>query len=356
MNKSKEIKTREIYRPVYGPMFNELGNVARSFPECIQLPVLHPYNANLPLGMMIGGEGFTPNISEKQYYESTVLNYITSYDGIVNARASGYAEDVARIKTAAQGGVSSVWYSDFRIAGLPPTINPAAINTGAIMNNASTGAWALTNPSAGQGKYLLTVGVNVTALGYAMVMLVDLLWAGSNITCNVGTGAQAVNSGVLTRYTTGAGVMMTFCVTTQIGGTAGNLTISYKNQGNLATDSTGPVALTTGCVVNRLQPVQGSSPFMILQAGDYGVYQIISATVSALMGGGVMDAYLFKPLAIIPTIVANTYIERDSTVQVDGLTQLIYGTDNALGCLGFFGLTSSATTCLMNSMIRTCAG
>ena len=336
-------------------LFNQWGKMARDLPPGVDIPIMHPHHRNMPIGMCLGGKGFIPNISERQFYESGYMNAVTKFDDIINARASGYGDDLAWTKTATMGGVSGVWYSLFRYAGTPGTIAPGNINTGTTMNNASQGALGLVTPTGGRGKYLLTAGVNVSALGFTMLLLCDLLWCGANVTTNVGTGAQTVNSNALVRYTSGAGVMMICAVTTALGASAANITFSYLDQGGNA-GSSGAVALTASCVVQRLQPVMSSSPFVVLAAGDYGVTQIVSITVSALMGAGVMDAYLIKPLAFIPTIAATTYVERDSTAQIDGLTQLPVGSDNYIGCLGFLGLTSSTTTCTANGMLRTCEG
>lgn len=339
-------------------MFKLLGDMARDFPEYLELPVLHPYWERRPMGMMVGGQGFTPNISERQFYESSVLGYISKYDDIIKARTgqTGSSEDVIWTKTAAMGSVGSAWYSCFRYAGQPPTIAPSNINTGSVMNMASAGALKFTEPGAGQGKYLLTTGAHVSAAGFTIMMLVDLLWAGANVTTNVGTGAQAVNSGALTRYTNGTLVMMTCCVTTQLGATPANITISYKNQGNAATHTSGAIALTTAGKVNQLQPIMAYSPAIVLDKADYGVYQVISATVSALMGAGVMDIYLYKPLAIIPTAAAFVHNENSPGMNLNSLVQLAYGSDNHLGCLGFFAWTGSATTCTSNAFLRTIIG
>jgi hypothetical protein len=261
------------------------------------------------------------------------------------------------VKTAAVGGVANNWYSLFKIAGVPPAIAPANIaSNGDIMTDASTGALRMVRPGGGQNKYLLTSGVYVSAQGFTMVMLVDLLWAASNVTANATTGAQTINSRTLTRYPTGSLVMMICSVTTALGATPANLTISYKNQNNTATQSTGAIPLTTSAAANRLQPIMSYCPMMVLGAGDYGVYQILTATVSALMGGGVMDIYLFKPLAIIPTITAYKYNENHTTQQLNNLTPLLYGSDSALGCLGLFGYTGSTTTCTTNAFLRTVIG
>lgn len=223
------------------------------------------------------------------------------------------------------------------------------------MNRASTGAIPLINPTSSDKKYLLTHGITVPSIsGFSTVLLVDLLVAAANISAN-STSAQTVNSAALTRYTTGEGVRMILVVTTALGATASNVTISYTNQAGTAGRSTGAIAMTASCAVNRTQP-STTIFFIPLQAGDTGVRSVQTITFSAAMGAGVLDLYLFKPLMIIPTIAANTFVERDSSVQIDGLTELAYGSDNQVGCLGNFVLTGGTTTTTLLGFLRSCMG
>lgn len=281
---------------------------------------------------------------------------LTNYDDIIAARAGGKANDVAYAKTAVHGGVSGAWYSSFRIAGLPPSIAPTNIPGGSVMNRASTGAIALINPTNPDKKYLLTHGVTVPSVsGFSVILLLDLLVAAANISAN-STSAQTVNTNALTRYTDGNGVMMILVVTTALGATASNVTITYTNQDGTTGRSTGAIAMTASAAANRLQPISGVAYFIPLQAGDTGVRSVQTIQFSAAMGAGVLDLYLFKPLMLIPTIAANTFVERDSSVQIDGLTELVYGSDNQVGCLGNFVLAGGTTTTTLLGLLRTCSG
>jgi hypothetical protein len=281
---------------------------------------------------------------------------ITNYDGIINSRAAGKDNDVAFAKTAAFGGVSAMWYSSMRIAGLPPAIAPANIPGGSVMNRASTGAIPILNPTDPDIKCLLTTGFTVPSVtGFGALLLIDLLVACANINANV-TGDQTVNSAALTRYTSGEGVMMILVVTTALGATASNVTITYTNQDGTTGRSTGAIAMTASAAANRLQPAVALAYFIPLQAGDTGVRSVQTIAFSAAMGAGVLDLYLFKPLMMIPTIAANTFVERDSTVQIDGLLQLPKGSDNQVGCLGVLALTGGATTTTLLGFLRTVSG
>ena len=335
-----------------------MDEIARRMPNFgVPVPVVHPLGGRL--GYAVPGLGFRPVWSHR-YWKGAKFwkpwdGTITNYDGIIAARAGGKGEDVAPCKTTAFGGVSGVWYSAFRVAGLPPSISPANIPGGSVMNDLSTGAIAITKPTSPDKKYLLTFGGSVSNANLSVLLLVDLLVAAANISAN-STSAQTVNTSALTRYTDGKGVMMIMCVTTALGTTASNVTISYTNQGGTSGRSTGAVAMTTSAAANRLQPSVGISPFIPLQSGDYGVQSVQTVTFSAAMGAGVLDIYLFKSLAILPTIGASLYVERDSTIQIDGLTELVTESGGECGCLGMFVLTSGTSTGTLQAFLRMCAG
>jgi len=342
-------------------VFQRLDEIGRTLPSIGRsIPVAHPVTGRR-LGYIVPKVGFRPLWghpfwSKIKYLYDPWDGTITNYDGIINSRAAGKSDDPMFVKTATFGGVSGVWYSAFRIAGLPPTISPSNIPGGSVMNRASAGAIPLLNPTNTDVKYLLTLGVSVPSIsGFSAILLVDLLVAAANINANT-TSAQTVNTAALTRHTSGEGVMMILCVTTALGATASNITISYTNQTGTSGRSTGAIAMTASAAVNRLQPVVALAPFIPLQAGDIGVRSVETVTFSAAMGAGVLDIYLFKPLLIIPTIAANTFVERDSTVQIDGLLQLPKGTDGQIGCLGCFTLTGGTTATTLLGMLRACAG
>lgn len=284
---------------------------------------------------------------------------ITNYDGIINGRANGKGQD-PMFFTASQTSVATQWHSLFRSATQFPagTFAPAAIPGGTAPNRETTGALSkgLINPTGGDQKYLLTVGFSSTAT-LNMMLFVDILVAASAISANVNT-AQTVNSTALTRYTgaASAGNLLTLEVTTALGATASNVTVnSYTNSAGTAARSNAATAMTTSSIVGRLQPT-ALGPFLPLQAGDIGVRSVEQVTFSAAMGAGVCNLYLYRPLHFLPGVGANVYVERDSTVQIDGLTELLVGSDSELGMLGFFALPNGTTTGALTAFLRTVAG
>jgi hypothetical protein len=281
---------------------------------------------------------------------------ITTYDEIINARTGGKGEDVA-VSKASITTVDATYASLFRAAGAPAGVGTYTnIPGGAAPDRTNVGAWSLglTSPISPDKKYLLTLGLT-HASAVNMIILLDLLVAAGNIDANVATN-QTINSTALTRYTGGAGVLMAFEVTTQLGATPANLNVnSYTNQAGATARATGAVAMTASAIVQRLQPV-ALGPFMQLQAGDYGVRSVETLVLSAGMGAGVLALNLYMPLAFIPGVPGNVYFERDSTIQVDGITELVSTAGGVLGCLTAYVLANGSSTGIGTYFMRTVAG
>ncbi len=308
--------------------------------------------ASILLGAKLGALGMADALLSLPVFAGA----ITNYDGIINARANGKFEDVVQYASS-QTTVASQWHSQLRSGTKQPggTFAPAAIPGGTATNRTTTGVLFpnLSNPGGTDKKYLLTVGY-MSSGTLNMVLFYDLLVAASNINANSAT-AQTVNTTALTRYTTGAGVMATMEVTTALGATASNVTMGYTDQDNVSGLTTPSTAMTTSAIVGRLQPVE-VGPFARLAAGDFGVRSVQSITFSAAMGAGVLNLYLYYPMAFLPGVATNIYIERDSTVQIDGLSEIVVGSDNQLGAIGYF-VMPNATAAGNNTMfLRTVAG
>lgn len=279
---------------------------------------------------------------------------ITTYDGIINGRANGKGQDT-QVYLSSQTSVSSTWHSFLRSTTKFPagTFAPANIPGGTAPNRDTVGSiiLGLSNPTGGDKKYLLTMGYSCSNT-LNIVLLVDLLMAAANVNSNVTT--NTVNSTALTRYVSGAGVLTTLEVTSALGVTASDVTMTYTSQSNLS-QSTTATAMTTSAIAGRLQPTQ-TGPFMRLANGDWGVRSVQSVNFSLAMGAGALNLYQYYPLHFLPGIANNIYIERDSTLQIDGLTELVTGTDSELGFLAVFGLPSSTTTGNLTAFLRTVSG
>lgn len=280
---------------------------------------------------------------------------IDSYDAIINNRGpNGKADDITITKSSFTT-VANAWASCWQAGGLPTAGAYTAIPAGAAPTRATAGALSqgLTNPTAPDKKYLLTLGL-IAAQQINMFILADLLVGAGAIDANLNT-LQTINSTALTRYTSGVGVLMTFDVVTGLGATPSNLTVTYTDQDGNGSASTGAIAMTASAIAQRLQPA-GLGPYNQLAVGDYGVRSVQSCQLSAAMGAGVLALNLYKPLSMMPGISANAYIERDSTTQIDGLTELVTAAGAVLGALNLYVLPNTTSTGVITGFKRTVAG
>lgn len=289
-------------------------------------------------------------------YRSAVNIITTGYDGIINGRANGKTQDYSFTKLSATT-VASLWHSLGGLGGNPAALTYTAIPGGAVMINTNAGALSLglTNPTNPDKKYLLTFGFGST-VQVNWVVLADLLVAASGINANIAT-SQTVNTTAETRTyngTLGAGVQMTMEVTVALGATAANVTHTYTNQSGTASRSTGAIAMSTSCIVGRTQPATLGLPTQ-LQTGDWGVRSVESTIFSAAMLAGTLALHLYVPLMYLPGVTSNAYIERDSTVQIDGLEELVVDGSNVLGCLITYILPSTTSSGIVNAFFRTVA-
>lgn len=292
---------------------------------------------------------------------------ITAYDGIISARASGLGNDIVVAKGSLTSTVSASWNSLMNLAGSPSALATLAGGSstvgagGTACTNATTGAWSsgLTNPLTGHRKYLLTLGyTSVNQL--QMALLFDLLVGVSGIS---GTATSSnINTVALPRYgasgstnnANGAGVWPTLEVTTALGSTSVTVAGTYTDQSGSAGTFASAQSSTASAPAGRLQPVT-LAPFFQLEAGDYGVQSVQTITLSASTGAGAMSLYLVFPLTFLPGVAGSLYLERDSTIQIDGLTELV-NASQTLGCLGAFVMTSTTSTGANTWFLRTCEG
>jgi hypothetical protein len=345
----------------------EFYNFAKSLPEGSP-PVMVGHPLVGQIGVCIPGREFRLQGMSSRSFEALMKDEITArkamwlatkergsittWDGVLNARANGLGEDALFFK-ASQTTVANNWSCFYRSTGVPGAGSYANIPGGAAHNVNSVGAFPLKNPTGTNTKYLLNFGVNHLT-GANVVLLVDLLVAAGNINANT-TSAQTVNTTALTRYTDGVGVMMTLEVTTALGSTASNVTISYTNSSGTSGRSTGSLAMTASAAVYRLQPTAGGA-LIPLQTGDIGVKSVETITFSAAMGGGVVALLLYKPLLLVPTLASTTFVERSTPNMLGGIVPLATDASGNLGCLTVFVLSSTTSTGTQTYFLQTCEG
>jgi hypothetical protein len=95
---------------------------------------------------------------------------------------------------------------------------------------------------------------------------------------------------------------------------------------------------------------------MQFAAGDYGMTAISTCVFSAAVATGVVALQMFFPLVWLPGIAANVYIERSSTVQIDGLIELAQSSSQVLGCLTGFIQANTTSSGQLGVFLRTCQG
>ena len=307
------------------------------------------------------GPGASANIRKRRMQKlgkyKKQLGAITNYDGIISSRAGGKGQDCMPFTTATLGGVTTVWYYDGHTAGMPGSLGHTGIPGGQLNHSSSTGAFPIGDAATGEEKYLLTAGIGVSNANAAVAMLVDYLWEASGISATINT-AQTVNSTALDRYsgTAAAGNMILNECAVAHGATAQNLTVTYTNSAGTGARSTGAVASVASIAANRLNTYTGFGPFMPLAAGDVGVRSIESAIYSAANSAGSDHLVICRPILMMPTVAVNTFVERDSTIQVDGLTQLVKNASERSACLRWLFLTTGTGTFTYTSLLRTCRG
>jgi hypothetical protein len=351
------------------------------------------------LGYILPGRGFMPDLDLKylgitkalpHVYERTLLNKIydallrpekhfrtdlqqvidpergaiTTYDGIINARAGGKSNDIWISKNSFTTTAND-WYCNARIAGLPGafTFDSATPPTQAACDRSTAGSLSngLFNPGGTDKKYLLTFGWTATQQ-INCGMLCDLQVQGGSFRLTV-TTAETVATPVTiprTYYSPlGAGNYMWGVTITGASATATNLTVTYVDQDNNTAQTVVIAGPATATIADQCWPDSSSSvgggPFWALAAGDFGVRSMSDTQSSVALAAGAIAVCIGVPLVVMPGISSNAYIERDSTIQVDGLTELV-NVSQTIGALTMLLLPNTTSTGVMGAFMRTCAG
>ena len=290
---------------------------------------------------------------------------ITTWDGLLAARAAGKADDPLVYK-AVSGG-SGVWYSTILGVGLPPAA-AAFTNApgGAVLNSASVGAIPLVLPAGDDAKYIASLYFTTATSVSGFFLLSDLLVAAGNIPSN-STAATTVNTAALTRYTDGVGVCPILYITTATGANATNITVTYTGDVNGAAQTTGAIALhasyraahsfaPTGCWTDYSTPGTSLEFRLPLASGDSGALSVDTVQFSAATASaGRLAALLHKPLMLVQKISIATRVESLdlSTPQaLLSLVELPVGTDDKLG----FIFCINCDGAVFNGQLMTVAG
>lgn len=234
--------------------------------------------------------------------------------------------------TGATALAAGRWYDFSQLNGLP------AANTypGTAL------AWTPASDASGFGiqhggavstdlKHLLNMAAWTTsATGVpATLQLVDMQGYWPGISLNLAT-AQTLTGTPTLRYANGAGLRLFLANIVASGATAHNLSVSYTNHAG-TTGRTLPVIVAGTAsaipahILHSGTAANNYGPFLPLAAGDSGIQNAASVTLSAASGAGTAALVLVRPLAQITLSVAGLMTEKDLLNQIPSLPRIIDG-------------------------------
>lgn len=149
---------------------------------------------------------------------------------------------------------------------------------------------------------------------------------------DAGTGTHTITT-LLPRYTNGAGLeaFMWNTNATAMGAATPNLSIGYTNSAQAsgrATPTTLPIGKTAAANGLILYSGTGAGkygPFLPKQAGDSGIAEINSTTISVSYVSGEFSIGLCRPLIIMPMTTIGVASERDFMNQLPSLPRVYDG-------------------------------
>jgi hypothetical protein len=272
----------------------------------------------------------------------TNAGFASLSDLITEATTGGKKQVLPYFKVglAAPAVAASQWL--WRVGTVPGAAAVAAVAPGGtVYTNATTGALKQVDATAGDQLHFVSwVGVSTQAQGTAL-MLVDNLWAAS---FNYATNGNVTVTGVPTRYQTAAlapGNFMSGDVTTVLGATAQNVTITYVDQDGNTAEAAPALAIRVSSAVGTI-PHTAPVWFIPLNAGDTGLRKITIFNLSA-GSSGFVDRMIAHPIAILPGCgVANQPFILDGINSAFNLERIYDGA--ALGLLEWFKSATTAAT------------
>jgi hypothetical protein len=295
---------------------------------------------------------------------------ISTYDGIISGRGNGKADDTYISKQSITTGTGSGFWYDLWFApgtGGTGTYLATTAPTGQNRVHGAVGDWGacLTNPGGSDKKYLISLGWgNSTAHNWAI--LVDVLQDAGRFRLNP-TAAEtiAAPADIPSRLYGPSGTLGMGCQIVApidvVRGTpaAGTLQINYRNTASADTNTGAAAMSATADPIYRCLPFPSTntgSPFISLAAGDVGVKRIISSTRAATSdASGSFVMKIVFPLVSLPGIAANTYVERDAPMNIDGLIELA-NASQVMGCLDMLMLAGGNASGAIVSLAKTVAG
>jgi hypothetical protein len=266
-----------------------------------------------------------------------------TYDAIVNALTTGQGQARYFNKAGLGGTITATnAYDLWTAAGQPVAGTYASVSgTGVARDNTTAGAMGFTAPVSPATLHGLSVGAGSTVtLGTLLLYdrLIEYPFT-SNAAATINMTSPAVPARDANAANLGAGVQMMLHSTTATARAAVTVTVTYVNSAgtagrvSAATNSAGTAA------VGSLSNPAGQPFFWPLAAGDTGVRTITSIQISATMTATPMCMSLIRPIAYLPIMAANSYVERDLVLQLASLPRIPDGA--ALGLAVLANTTST---------------
>lgn len=277
----------------------------------------------------------------------------SGYNDLISKMTSGQTREESWFKQwGASAAVAGRFYDLFQFAGSPVAgaYSGTALNA-QIPTQATTGALWHGGDVAALTKHLVTAMANSAAATFVpgLLTLVDLCMYYPGINANLATSQTLVNGAALTRYTSGDGLVAWPTVTTALGATASNLSMSYTDHAGNAGNSLGMVVPATASQIVAGLVNATVGPFLPLAAGDRGLRSVQSVQMSAAMGAGAFALCVGKRLLDIPIGVAGYAAERDLVNQLPSLEQVV---DGACPVWLFQAGAAVAATSLVHGKVR----
>jgi hypothetical protein len=266
----------------------------------------------------------------------TFTGFASLSDLISEATAGGKRQDSFVTKSGSLA-VSAAWASLWNVGVFPAAgTAPSNIPGGSVPTNATTGSLKQTDPGGSDTLHLTTMQFQASTAPNTL-LLYDRTFHAAAVQHNT-TSNQAV-SGVPTRYatTTSPGVFAFPEITTVLGATAHNYTMTYTDQSGNTAEAAAAAAIIVSSAVTRIPLAQY---FVPLNAGDTGLRTITNIACSAA-STGVSNVVMGKPLVLVPQPVANSMVVMDGINSAFSLVQVLAG-----ACLAWIELkgVGSAST------------
>lgn len=269
----------------------------------------------------------------------------TSLSDLISEATSGGKRQVFRVnKTGvaapAAGSSQHLWGQ----ATMPPTGTAAAAAPGGTaFDRTSTGALGQANPSGGDTLHFVSAQPVSTVAG--ALLMYDYLWG---VDINEATTANTV-TGVPTRYatTTAPGNWLSNRITTILGATAHNVTVTYTDDAGNATQNGGAQAIR---VSSAVQTISFTAPKWTydMAAGDYGMRAVTSIALSAASTGHT-EWMLGHSIVTMPMPISNVVVPVDGINSAFNLVQIIDSA--ALAFLEFWKTATTAATVQIEDLI-----